>query len=243
MNRRVLAWMAILAGWSPAYSQSMPSNLNRYFDFAGPSPYRGGTLVFSALNSRLLTKGGHGFRNELKKKQALRKTMYETAERLSGTVKFNLSPGAKTIILQYHRNDEHTLVLLYVADSENPRLLNGKAVDRIFDVYVDELDVGGKEREFPLTTLRNGEPLTFSMENDRGNVTVEVNGQRAAFRTQDSEGTYLKFGDYLQAKDPVTDRQAEHGDIPDFYAKNGITTDSIEFSNVIYEPEVAPDRG
>ena len=47
-------------------------NLAKYFDIEGNNPYKNDKLVFSALESIYLSNNGHGWRNELKKKEVFR---------------------------------------------------------------------------------------------------------------------------------------------------------------------------
>lgn len=61
------------------------------------------------------------------------------------------------------------------------------------------------------------------------------NGKTVSQKTKDAPGTYLKFGDYLQAQDAQTGQQEAHENIRDFYRLRGIVSDRIVFENVKYE--------
>jgi hypothetical protein len=208
-----------------------------YFLCEGNEPFRTGEkLTFSALASKCLTANGHGWRNELKIKQALRRDMSNTEETLTATVSFDLSNGAKTIFVQYHEASTKTLLKFYIADCESALCLNGKANDGIFDVFVRITDPVGIERTYPFITIKSGESFDFTLQNELGLVTVVVNGKKVSARAKDSENVYLKFGNYLQAQDPVTGMQetdkAKYGT---FYQNHGITRDEVVFTNVTYK--------
>jgi hypothetical protein len=206
-----------------------------YFDCEGIHPVKNGYLEFSALASKVLTSNGHGLRNELKRKTQDRTEMYKTSEMLSGSISYELSRGAKTIVVQYHEGDTNTLFKLYIADIEDPRLQNGKARDGIFDIFARIDDLEGEEVIFPLSMISGNGRFEFSLENKFGEITLNVNGTSIMQKTKNSKGVYLKFGDYLQAQDPVTGKQEEHSMIPSFYERNSITIDRIVFENLKYE--------
>ena len=181
------------------------AKLQEYFDCEGDDPYRNnGELQFSALSSKLLTANGHGWRNELKKKSELRKSMYTTREKLSATVQADLSPGVKTMIVQYHDNAQGTLLKVFLADIQNGKIINGIANDGIFDIYAVFTKPDGSEMVSPLAAYRPGEPVTFSVENREGTITVSVDAVSVTETVKDCEGAYFKFGNYLQAQDAIT---------------------------------------
>jgi hypothetical protein len=209
-------------------------DLHAYFDVEGNDPYRDSELVFSALQSDLLTPNGHGLRNELKKKQSRRLAMSDTSETLEGDVEFHLSAGAKTVFLQYHREDERTLVLFEIGDVRQPSLTNGIARDGVFDIYAIVRLPDDTVETVPFIALPNGSSFHFAVFNDRGLVSLMVNGQIVTRQVGDSPAAYLKFGDYLQAQDPETGKQAEYSGIRGFYRAQGITEDRLIFRHVQY---------
>lgn len=215
-------------------AMAQTDDLQQWFDYEGARPFRGDRLEFSALDSQTLTQNGHGIRNELKRKDRDRRSMYETSESLSGTIAYQLSPGAKTIVIQYHEGDTETLFKLYVADVQDKHLINGIANDGVFDVYARIKDVEGKEKVYPFLSIPGRGEFDFTLTANHGTISITIAGKTVSQKTQDSQGVFLKFGDYLQAQDPVTDQQATHAQIPDFYKKQGITVDHITFTNVKY---------
>lgn len=64
MYKKIIITFILLVN-SIAYSQ----DLSTYFDIEGNSPYLDKeNLLFSAIDSKYVSKNGHGWRNELKRK-------------------------------------------------------------------------------------------------------------------------------------------------------------------------------
>lgn len=208
--------------------------LSTYFDIEGNSPYLDKeNLLFSAIDSKYVSKNGHGWRNELKKKKAFRKSMFETYEIISSNILFDLSNGSKTIVTQYHQQDTSTLLLVYIADIKSKKLINGKANDGIFDMYVIYKNGSNKKVVLPITTLNPNTIYSYYFGNSFGNIKIVVNEKEVQFKTKDSQKVYLKFGDYLQAQNPITNKRIAKEDFNDFYKQN-IKTDKIEFRKISY---------
>ncbi len=218
----------------PTVSTAQDTSILAFFDCEGNSPFVEDRLEFSALASKVLTKNGHGLRNELKRKASHRRSMYQTRESLSGTISYKLSMGAKTIVAQYHDGNTGTLFKLFVADIRDSHLGNGVAKDGIFDVFARIDDTAGKEVLYPFITIHGNGSFDFALAADNGLISLSINGKTVIQKTKDSPGVYLKFGDYLQAQDPETGKQESHGQIANFYERFGITQDKIVFENVKY---------
>ena len=144
--------------------------------------------------------------------------MYKTAEKLKAKVKLNLSNGAKTIISQYHELGTSTLIILIISDTYNKKLENGIANDGIFDISVNYKDIDGKITTLSLGIVKNNDILNYEMENRFGEVRIRINDREVVFKTR-TQKRYLKFGGYLQAKDPYTNRQAGRDKYEEFYKK------------------------
>ncbi|MES2149032.1 MAG: polysaccharide lyase family 7 protein [Pseudomonadota bacterium] len=184
------------------------------FDLEGntpfPSPYAG-TLNFSALTSKFATPNGHGYRNELKIAEKNRRTIELTREHFSALVTPTLPNGAKTIIAQYHVDGLDTILKVYVQDTADGQLLDGKPNNGIFDVVAKLRGTNGKDVATALGTVRSGESFALDIKFANGDAIVMVktdkNGSIETERTRikgDKRNIYFKFGDYLQALDPAT---------------------------------------
>ena len=123
---------------------------------------------------------------------------------------------------------------------------NGIANDGIFDVYVTiRKPDGTRDNEVViLGTVTSGEIFHYEVINDHGTLTMSALGERATVTSADSSSSYLKFGNYQQARDPVSrDRlslpkphSAEARDkFLDYYASYGMTESEIVFRNVFYQ--------
>lgn len=194
-------------------------------EYEGLDPFREDHLEFRALDSRVLTANGHGYRNELKVSVPDRRDMNETQESLSAEITPFLSPGAKTIVVQYHEAGTGTSLKLYV---------DGSLRHQTFLVYARIKGEDGVERAFPLGQIASGQSFLLNLENDRGWLRLGVNGRFVEQRLWNSPRVYLKFGDYLQAQDPVTKEPTAHDAIPDFYPRHGIDQDLVIFRQVVY---------
>ena len=201
------------------------------------NPYRNdNSLVFDALKSQHVTENGHGWRHELKMAKDNRKDMYNTSESFSAQITPSLSSGAKTIALQYHGGDTGTLVKLYVSDTNESKHDDSSANNGIFDVYARLRTHQSKsETVVNFGTIRSGESFDFKIVNKRGDVTVSAMGTTQQMKVANSDGSYLKFGNYLQAQDAETGKDVKSSkDWANFYKKAGITKSVITFSNVNY---------
>ncbi len=201
-----------------------------------------GTLVFSALASKVATANGHGYRNELKIAGPQRRSVEQTRERFSAVVTPALPDGAKTIVAQYHVEGVDTILKVYVQDSAGAGLLDGKAGNGVFDIVAKIREAAGAERTTALGTVRSGESFALAIRFDRGIATVRAdtaaNGAMQAGPTRiagERRNIYFKFGDYLQALDPVT---GKHTTAPaawdDYFRRKAIADSSIRFSRTVF---------
>lgn len=201
------------------------------------NPYQSDdSLVFDALAARHVTSSGNGWRHELKMAEENRLAMYDTDESISADITAELSDGAKTIVAQYHASGTGTIVKIYVSDTNESNHDDSTALNGIFDVYA-RLKPPGSSSEVIVNfgTIRSGDTFDLSIINDRGNVTVSSMGVTENMRVDDSDESYLKFGNYLQAQDPETNDDIEDSDDwADFYSDTGITETVITFRNVEY---------
>lgn len=235
-----------MSGARPATAFTSKEELNSMFDLEGstpfPSPYVG-TLNFSALTSKFDSGHGHGYRNELKISAGQRRSLERTHEHFSAQVTPVLPNGAKTIVAQYHVDGLDTILKVYVQDTADSRLIDGKASNGIFDVMVKIRGTSGKEVTTALGTLRSGERFALDINFEVGDATVTVNtaknGTIQTERTRikgDNRNIYFKFGDYLQALDPAT---LTHTTSPakwdEYYLLNQIGSSQISFSQTKFE--------
>ncbi len=191
-------------------------------------------MVFDALNGRVVTPNGNGWRHEMKIEEAQRIAMTDAYEDFSATIRADLSDGAKTIVAQHHAGDTGTIVKLYISDSAESGFIDSVANNGIFDVYVRmaRSDGSGEEKR-ALGTIRSGDEFSFRVLNDYGVVTVTALGEEFTLKVEDSSDSYLKFGNYLQAQDPSTlDQVDDSDDWAEFYRDAGITESVITFVNV-----------
>ncbi|WP_191968690.1 polysaccharide lyase family 7 protein [Cellvibrio sp. KY-GH-1] len=221
---------------SVAISYTAQAVLQGYFSTEGLSPYVfPGQLKFSAMDSQWVTPTANGWRNELKLKTKYRKSMYETSEKIKARISIQVSPGAKTIILQCHDGGAGALVKIFLADMVEVGNVNNIALDGIFDVYARVKGTDGVERKFPLGTVRSGEGFDFEYQNDYGQITIIAFGRTVRTMVYDGSSVYLKYGSYLQAQHPVTQVEVDNpDDFAAFYLANGITQDIIKFQNLTY---------
>lgn len=200
-------------------------------------PYRSNdTLVFDALQARHVTPSGNGWRHEYKMAIERRLAMSETSEDFGARITPVLSTGSKTIVAQYHGGDTGTLVKVYVSDTNESRHDDSVANNGIFDVYA-RLRTDDSESETILNfgTIRSGQSFDLVLTNRRGLVYVSALGVEDSMRVSDSDGAYLKFGNYLQAQDAETGKDIEDSsDWADFYSDARITQSQVTFSNINY---------
>lgn len=221
---------------SIALTYTTQAVLQGYFSTEGLSPYVfPGQLRFSAMDSQWVTPTANGWRNELKLKTKYRKSMYETSEKLKARITTQVSPGAKTIIVQCHDGGAGALVKIFLSDMVEAGSINNIALDGIFDVYARIKGTDGVERKFPLGTVKSGESFDFEYQNDFGQITIIAFGRTVRTMAYDGSAVYLKYGSYLQAQHPVTQVAVENpDDFATFYLANGITQDVIKFQNLTY---------
>ena len=210
--------------------------LKSIFDTEGDSPYAdASTLRFDALKSKHTTPNGHGWRNELKVKKDLRIAMSGTYEEFQADLTIDLSPGSKTIIAQHHASDTGTLMKVYVSDTSESGFDNSIAIDGIFDVYVRLRNNDGSEEKISLGTVISGDTFNLHVINDYGDVSVSALGTSTSLKVKDDSSAYFKFGNYLQAQDPVTMKKVKKSrDFGEFYADQGIIKSVITMTNVNY---------
>jgi hypothetical protein len=219
------------------------AKLKEYFEVEGNNPYvADGTLRFSALESKYKSPNGNGWRNEVKIKEELRKNMAKTYEDFSADVKVTLSKGAKTIVAQHHEDGLGTIVKVYVADTRDDPDENQNAIsaDGIFDVFVRITRMNGGKKEEVTTsfgTIRSGETFRLDVSNHNGNISVTALGRTVTEKAKDAPGAYFKFGDYLQAQNPITMKKCSRDAFEKCYKDAGITQSVIEMTNVVYTRE------
>lgn len=247
---RFAALVLFAAVLSPAGAQTFTpeATLKRLFALEGntpyPSPYAG-TLNFSALDSKYASPNGHGYRNELKIVDSQRLSAADTREHFSARVTATLPNVAKTIIAQYHVEGLDTILKVYVQDTADSKGLDGKTGNGVFDILVRILDTDGKEATTALGTVRSGESFDLDIVFNAGEAQVTARtANGGTLKTPltrirpDTRKIYFKFGDYLQARDPVA---GEHTSSPEkwdeYYRQNHIDSSHIRFSHTIFERE------
>ncbi|WP_177196797.1 polysaccharide lyase family 7 protein [Duganella sp. CF517] len=226
------------------------ASLQRLFTLEGNSPYPSpyaGTLNFSALESKYASPNGHGYRNELKVADRERLSLADTREHFAARITATLPNVAKTIVAQYHVEGLDTILKVYVQDTADKQGLDGKSGNGVFDILVRILGADGKEATTALGTVRSGEGFDLDIVLNAG--AAQVSARTATGGTlktaltpirPDTRKIYFKFGDYLQARDPVT---GEHTSSPEkwdeYYRQNHIDSSHIRFSNTIFERDGA----
>ncbi len=208
----------------------------------GANPVQGnGSMVFDALEEFVITPNGNGPRHEAKIDIPLRKSMTAVYEDFEANVTVNLDNGGKTIIAQHHAGDLGTIVKVYIADSnEQNGLLDSDPNDGEFDVYVRMAPAGGgSEIVYPIGVIESGDSFWFRILNDHGDVTGWFEGP--GFNTtpigtavEDSDGSYLKFGNYLQAQTPELENIEGSENWPGYFEDAGIDTAVITMTDVCH---------
>ena len=239
--------------------QPEPVDPNTVFDFLiweveGEVPVsRAGDLEFDALGQCVITPNGNGCRHEQKIETAERYGLTEQYERFSATIEASLSPSSETIVAQHHPEETGTLAALYLSDRNqaNPNVENGIASDGIFDVYATVRIPGSLENEVVVFgTVLNGVPFDYEVINDHGVLTMTALGETFTLTSADSSSSYFKFGNYLQARDPVTGERIDlpkphtpdaRGKFLDYYRALNITESIMTFRNVEYERVIDAD--
>ena len=245
---RYAAVALLAAALSPAGAQGFTpeATLQRLFALEGNSPYPSpyaGTLNFSAFESKYASPNGHGYRNELKVANSERLSLADTREHFAARITATLPNVAKTIVAQYHVEGLDTILKVYVQDTADKQGLDGKTGNGVFDILVRILGVDGKEATTALGTVRSGESFDLDIVFNAG--VAQVTARTATGGTiktpltsirPDTRKIYFKFGDYLQARDPVT---GEHTISPEkwdeYYRQNNITSSHVRFSHTIFE--------
>ncbi|USX12567.1 polysaccharide lyase family 7 protein [Oxalobacteraceae bacterium OTU3CAMAD1] len=245
---RYAAVALLAATLSPAGAQGFTpqATLQRLFSLEGNSPYPSpyaGTLNFSALESKYASPNGHGYRNELKVADRERLSLADTREHFAARITATLPNVAKTIVAQYHVEGLDTILKVYVQDTADKQGLDGKSGNGVFDILVRILGVDGKEVTTALGTVRSGESFDLDIVLNAGEAQATArtaNGgtlKTALTRIRpDTRKIYFKFGDYLQARDPVT---GEHTISPEkweeYYRQNNINSSHVRFSHTVFE--------
>jgi hypothetical protein len=219
--------------------------LNSLFELEGNSPFSSpydGTLSFSALTSKFTTANGHGYRNELKIAKKNRLPIEQTHEHFSAVVTPTLPNGARTIVAQYHVEGLETIVKVYVEDTDERSLLDGKANNGVFDIVAKIYGTDGKDVPTALGTFRSGESFDLDIKFENGYATVAAktatNGTIQTKRTRikgDKRNIYFKFGDYLQAFHPVTNQlTTKPAEWDEYFRQNHIDNSLIRFSHTTF---------
>lgn len=245
---RYAAVAMLAAALSPAGAQGFTpqATLQRLFALEGNSPYPSpyaGTLNFSALESKYASPNGHGYRNELKIADRERLSLADTREHFAARITATLPNVAKTIVAQYHVEGLDTILKVYVQDTEDRKGLDGKSGNGVFDILVRILGTDGKEATTALGTVRSGESFDLDIVFNAGEAQVTARtATGGTLKTPltrirpDTRKIYFKFGDYLQARDPVTD---EHTISPEkwdeYYRQNNINSSHVRFSHAVFE--------
>ncbi len=222
--------------------------LKSIFAVEGDNPYPtndDGTLVFSAMDSKFNSGNGHGYRNEVKVIDVLRRSVGATKDHFSATITPLLPVGGKTIVAQYHVESLDTELKVYIQDTKEFGAFNGVNGDGVFDVLVRILGTNGKETMTPLAQIKSGESFRLAIDLDGGAVTVMVESQtkrhQTTGRTQIKDlgkNIYFKFGDYLQALDVVTGgHTTDSKKWEAYYQAHQIDRSRIKFSEVSFSHE------
>lgn len=193
-------------------------------------------MVFDALAAQHVTPNGNGWRHEYKMATENRRAMSDTSEDFSARITPVLSNGSKTIVAQYHGGDTGTLVKIYVSDTNESKHDDSQANNGIFDVY-GRLRTDDSESETIINfgTIRSGQSFDLVLNNRRGLVYVSAMGVEESLRVSDSDGAYLKFGNYLQAQEAISgDDIDDSDDWADFYRDADIRDSEVTFSNINY---------
>ncbi len=230
----------------PATGFTSLQALNTWFEVEGESPYASpfnGTMTFSALRSKYDSGHGHGYRNEVKIVKSLRVPASATNEHFRARVTPTLPNGAKTIVAQYHNDGYDTLLKIYVQDTADKKGLDGKANNGVFDIIGRIAGTDGKEVVTALGTIKSGESFDLDIQLVKGEAVASVNtATNGAIQTtkmkvkENGLGIFFKFGDYLQARDPVTNEPTiEKAKWDAYFQQNGIASSQIVFSQVNFE--------
>lgn len=200
------------------------------------SPVVGNTLVFDALKAKHSTPNGNGWRHELKIKKKKRVAMTEVYEDFKASIKVDLSPGSKTIVVQHHASDTGTIMKLYVSDTSELGFKDSIANNGVFDVYVRlAKEDGSGEAVKSLGKLRSGDSFDFHVINDHGYVQAFAFEEQMKLTIKDDSKSFLKFGNYLQAQDSVTRKKIKNSTLwSKFYKQADINQSQLTFSNISY---------
>ena len=230
-----------------------PIDPNTVFDFSiweveGEVPVsRAGNLVFDALEQCVITPNANGCRHEQKVQESERFALTDQYERFFASIVATLSPSSETIVAQHHPEETGTLAALYLSDRADayPGVLNGIASDGIFDLYATVRQPGTLEEGVIIFgTVTSGEAFDYEVINDHGVLTMTALGNTFTVTPADSSSSYFKFGNYLQARDPVTGERLDlpkphNDDARDnflaYYSGLNITESIVTFSGVEYE--------
>jgi len=197
-----------------------PVDPNSVFDFTiwdveGESPItRQGNLEFNALEQCVITPNGNGCRHEQKVRQSERYGLTEQYERFAADIQPFLSNGSETIVAQHHPEATGTLSALYVTDRQNawPGVENGVASDGVFDLVATIRIPGSTSNDSVVFgTVTSGQSFRYEVVNDHGVLTMKALGKTYKVTSADSSSSYFKFGNYQQAREPVS---GERIDLP-----------------------------
>ena len=226
--------------------EKIPSSITNgsIFEAEGKNPLVGTSILkFLPLEEQVTTPNGHGWRHEYKIKDKLRIAMTDLHEEFQATIKVDLSVGGKTIIAQHHTGGVGTIMKLYVADHDESGLIDSKASNGIFDVYVRNRNLKGVEEKKALGTIKSGDKFTFKVVNDYGKVTVSAFGKELETVVEDDEDSYFKFGNYLQSQYPKKPKGEDERDcgtpgkpstFEKCYKEIGITKSEVTMTEVSY---------
>ncbi|MGJ8672459.1 polysaccharide lyase family 7 protein [Rubritalea sp.] len=197
------------------------------------------TLEFVALEAKVTTPNGNGWRHEYKISKNERTAMTNSYEHFSADIKVDLSNGGKVIVAQFHAKDLGTIMKLYVADTSESGIGDSHPSDGVFGVYVRIRNEAGNEEKKALGTIRSGEHFSFEVINDYGKVSVSAFDKSLTTVVKDDSAAYLKFGNYLQSQYPDGCKNCgKKGNSDSFaacYQDIGITEAKITMTNVSYE--------